>query len=101
MIKILNDNKCIEMVFEKWILGIKDFVLEAQNKKSLMGFASILLVNPNEQNPVIINNLSQIFTQIFKIAEEINKKHQPRTIEKPKEQTQEELDAFLANVKIF
>jgi galactokinase/mevalonate kinase-like predicted kinase len=98
MIKILNDNQCIEIVFEKWILATKDFILEAQYKKSLMGFASILLVNPNEQNPTIISNLSQIYTQIYKLAEEINKRHQPRT-EKVKEQTQEEMDAFLANVK--
>jgi hypothetical protein len=100
MIKILDDNKCIESVFQKWILSIKDFILEAQFRKSLMGFSSILLINPTEQNPIIMNNLSQIFTQIISLAEDLNKRHQPKT-EKTKEQTPEQLDAFLANVIIY
>jgi hypothetical protein len=77
MIKILEENKYIEVIFKNWINSISDFSIEIQYKKSLLGFASVLIVNPSEQNTIILNNVTEIMKQIIRLSEEIHKRHTP------------------------
>lgn len=70
--------------------------MDAENnlRRSLLGLTAILLVEPGQQNPVIISNMKVITNEILNIAKKISdKKNNPIKAQPNKEIDEEENEA--------
>jgi hypothetical protein len=100
MINTLASKNYIEKLFEIWISGIDNFTFDIQNKKSLIGFCSILLQDPTTMNSVILSNIKIIISQIIKLAKKLFDKYNKPKDTKTSSLTPD-LDTYLQNVNLY
>lgn len=71
-IKSIESKNYIEKLFQNWISLIPK-MKKSEQRRTLMAFTSILLIEPQNLNSVIVANMSMILKQIVKLVEEVEK----------------------------
>ena len=64
---------------------------KSEQRKTLMAFTCILLVDPQNLNSIIVANMSMILTQIVKLVEEVEKNY-AKSKQKEEEDEEESFD---------
>ena len=73
-LQIFQKEKCTNDIFIFWFKGFNKLERLEDMKYNLIGICSLISIDQNQQDKLIIENLKQILESIYLITEKINKK---------------------------
>ena len=73
-LQILQKEKCTNDIFIFWFKGFNKLERLEDMKYNLIGICSLISIEQNQQDKLIIENMKQILESIYLITEKINKK---------------------------
>ena len=91
-LSILQQNNCTKEVFIFWFKGFDKLKKTVDIKYNLYGICSLITIEFNQQDKLIIENMNQIFEKIYLMTEAINKKVNGNQNNNDDEEEVEDLD---------
>ena len=73
-LEIFQKNKCTQDIFIFWFKDLDKLERMGDMKYNLIGICSLISIDQNKQDKLIIDNMKQILEKIYIITEKINKK---------------------------